>query len=210
MQLSDCMTVNLLPAWMREERDDVALASAIDDVAREAAGKSKHLTMWDQIDSMTERQLDELAWALDITWWDSMASIDSKRSMVKESDLVHRTLGTMGAAEGVATSYLGESKVVEWPEYDGHPHHFKLETGDLGLLTENRDRVLDRIAQAKRLSSKLDGIIIDFSSHMQLNTGLVVQSATREVHMFGIRSIWVYAGIGMSITERLTIDMSGM
>lgn len=207
MQLSDCRTAELLPAWMRDEPDDAALAAAVDAVVREAAGKAAELTLWDRIDKLPEERLDELAWALDITWWDGSAPIEAKRSMVKESDLVHRSLGTRAAVESVAASYLGDSSVVEWDEYGGQPHHFKLATSNLELLSENRNRIIGRVDKAKRLSSRMDGIIIDFTGPLPLESGFATRVCTHEVHRQGIRSIWLLVGQGISLSEHLTVDM---
>ncbi len=193
---------------MRNEPDDAALAAAVDAVAREAAAKAAALTLWDRIDDLPEDMLDELAWALDITWWDGAAPIDAKRSMVKESDLVHRSLGTRAAVESVAASYLGEAGVVEWDEYGGRPHHFKLATANLGMLSENRERIIGRVDKAKRLSSRLDGIIIDFTGPLPLESGFASRVCTHEVHVQGIRSIWMLVGQGISLSEHLTIDMA--
>ena len=160
MDLTNCQVVRMLPTWMQDDRAVGAFASVVDAAAAQAHDRAQMLTQWDKIDELPEDVLDELAWALDISWWDSEASIETKRALIKDSDYVHSKLGTVAAMENVARAYLGDGEVLEWFDYGGRPHNFKIATGNLPMLQANQARLLDRLMQAKRHSSKLESILV--------------------------------------------------
>ena len=186
MRLGDLEFVRLLPTWMRGDPADVALSEGVDEVFRAAAPQIAMLSVWDCIDLLPEAYLDELAWALDVRWYDSGASVETKRDLVLNSDLVHAKLGTVSAVESVITSYFGVGRVMEWTDYDGKPHHFKAFTTDPTAVGENLERFLDMLAKVKRLSSKFDGIMIGLTGEQQARYGMATKVTSRETIELGV------------------------
>ena len=186
MRLGDLEFVRLLPTWMRGDLADAALAAGVDEVFRGAAPQLAVLSVWDCIDRLPEAYLDELAWALDIRWYDSGAPVGTKRDLVLNSDRVHQKLGTVGAVESVVSSYFGTGRVMEWPDYDGKPHHFKVFTTDPSAVGENLVRFLDMLAKVKRLSSKFDGIMIGLTGEQKANYGMCTKITSRETIELGV------------------------
>lgn len=186
MRLGDMEFTRLLPTWMRGELADVALAKALDTIFQGAAPQFAILSVWDCIDQLPEEYMDELAWALDIRWYDSGASIETKRDLVKKSDLVHSKLGTVGAVESVVSSYFGAGRVMEWFDYDGLPHHFKVFTTDPSAVGENLPRFLDMLHKVKRLSSVFDGIMIGLTGEQTVHTALITKITSREKIELGV------------------------
>ena len=74
----------------------------------ELAQSTATLSTWDHIDELTEAELDAWLGELNILWYDTGASLDTKRALVKDSDLVYKRLGTKWAVENVINSYFGE------------------------------------------------------------------------------------------------------
>ncbi len=186
MRLGDLELARLLPTWMRGDLADAALSEGVDEVFRAAAPQIAMLSVWDCIDLLPEAYLDELAWALDIRWYDSGASVETKRDLVLNSDLVHAKLGTVSAVESVITSYFGVGRVMEWPDYAGKPHHFKAFTTDPTAVGENLERFLDMLAKVKRLSSKFDGIMIGLTGEQQARYGMATKVTSRETIELGV------------------------
>ena len=186
LRLGDLEFTRLLPTWMRGDLADAALAQGIDEVFRGAAPQLAVLSVWDCIDRLPEEYLDELAWALDIRWYDTGASIETKRDLVLNSDRVHQKLGTVGAVESVVSSYFGTGRVMEWPDYDGLPHHFKVFTTDPSAVGENLVRFLDMLGKVKRLSSVFDGIMIGLTGEQKANYGMCTKITSRETIELGV------------------------
>lgn len=181
MRLADLDFKALLPTWMRGDVTDTALAMGVNRTMWAAAPKLAILSVWDVIDQLPEAYLDELAWALDIRWYDSGASIETKRSLVLNSDRVHQRLGTVEAVESVVTSYFGDSQVLEWFDYDGKPHHFRVFTTDAEGVYANLGRFLDMLGKVKRLSSKFDGILIGLIANGDVHIGAAIRVTTKQV-----------------------------
>ena len=80
--LSNCDFKKLLPLWMREDDTDKSLAESTDIVAREFASRAAGLSKWTDIKNMTEEQLDELAWELNVSWYQYNANIRQNRTLM--------------------------------------------------------------------------------------------------------------------------------
>lgn len=186
MRLTDLEMRRLLPAWMQGDDADLALASGVDASLRRVAPDLDLLSVWQAIDRMPEPVLDELAWALDIRWYDSGASVETKRDLVLKSDLVHMRLGTVDALASVVTSYFGVGRVREWFDYAGDPHHFKVFTTDPSVVEdENLTRFLDMLYKVKRLSSKFDGVQVGLTGEQRVYAGVATLITSVETHYLG-------------------------
>lgn len=152
--------IKMLPAFMRNDDADIGLSKAVDAATEEIAAKVKLLSTWDQIDSMGASELDFLADELHISWYDPNASIDVKRALIKDSDLVHSKLGTNWAALQVITTYFGEGKIVDWYEYGGEPFHFKVQIANQTVMNEQAEAFNRILNQVKRKSAVMDSIEI--------------------------------------------------
>lgn len=94
MRLNETEMVRLLPAWMQEDGSDKGIATGCDIISRDAYARLKLLSRWDKIDQLSDAELDEMAWELNIQWYDSTAPIAAKRAVIRNSDRVYAKLGT--------------------------------------------------------------------------------------------------------------------
>lgn len=94
MRLNETEMVKLLPAWMQEDGSDKGIAAGCDIISRDAYARLKLLSRWDKIDQLSDAELDEMAWELNIQWYDSTAPIAAKRAVIRNSDRVYAKLGT--------------------------------------------------------------------------------------------------------------------
>lgn len=185
MRLQEAEILKLLPAWMREDGSVQGLAAGTDEVTRALTGRLKLLSRWDKIDQLSEAELDEMAWELNIQWYDSTAPIEAKRAVIRNSDLVYSKLGTRYAVEQIITDYFGSGEVREWYEYGGKPHHFKVLSSNPELVNTNLELFLKLLGVVKRRSSWLDAILICLTGEMFLYTGMAVEEHTEEQHVIG-------------------------
>lgn len=185
MRLGQVEMRRLLPAWMQGDVPDVALSKGVDAVMEGTAPQLALLSLWDALDMLPEAMLDELAWALDVRWYDSGAPYATKVDLVRNSDLVHAKLGTVAAVESVVSSYFGVGRVMEWTDYDGEPHHFKVFTTDPSAVGENLVRFLDMLGKVKRKSSVFDGIMIGLTGEQTARIGTATKVTSRETVELG-------------------------
>ena len=185
MKLSTLEFIRLLPRFMREDGAVKGLAAAMDEIVPELAQSTATLSTWDHIDELTAAELDALAWELNILWYDTGASLDTKRALVKDSDLVYKRLGTKWAVENVINSYFGEGFVEEWFEYDGQPGRFRVYSTNPSLSNERLVEFMNLLNKVKRASAKLDGIFITLTGQMPLCAGMAVREASKEQYSIG-------------------------
>lgn len=208
MRLRDVQTVAMLPSWMREDGANAALASSCDAVVREIADELPALTVWNRIDDLPERYLDALAAALDIEWWDASAPVETKRVLVRQSDLVHAKKGTCAAVESVIRAYFGDGRVEEWSEYGGEPHHYRVLTSNPTLVHEHQAEFMRLLAKVARKSSKLDSITIGLEQKSALYSGVAYRSGERIHVAMPRRGSWMATGMCVSIRDHVTVDMT--
>ena len=182
MDIRDIDLLQLLPAYMRKDKFNIGLAKALSLQLQKTAMRMELLSIWDHVDELDEETLDELAWELHIDWYDKTADVEAKRSMVKNSDLVHMRLGTPWAVEQVISDIFGAGRVREWFEYEGDPHHFKILSTNPSLNVTLLDKFLATLGRVKRESSWLDGIIITLTGELPSYAGFAVREITTERH----------------------------
>ena len=113
MKLSNLEFLRLLPQFMRDDKAVQGLAAGIDEIIPDLAASVSKLTTWDRIDELSEAELDELAWELNIPWYYTGASLGIKRDVIKNSDQVYRHLGTKWGVENVIKTYFGDGYITE-------------------------------------------------------------------------------------------------
>lgn len=207
MRLEDAELRPLLPSWMRDDAYDVAMAVPVQESIREVYQVSRLLTIWDHIDELPEAMLDEMAWALDIEWYEDNASIETKRDLVRSSDFVHMKKGTVEAVETVIRAYFGDGYLMEWPEYGGDPYHFKVFTANPTLVAENQLLFEDLLRKVKRHSAKLDSILIGLTGQEWVYLGSGVRDFAYERQGAGVDRIYVWGKAGAHEHEDITVRM---
>jgi len=158
MKITSLEFLKLLPEFMREDAAVKGLANAVDEILAEPAKDVKTVRSWDQIDNMTDEQLDELAYELNIDWYSKDLPIENKRSVIKNSDKVYMKHGTKWAVEKIIEDVFGGGYVTEWNEYGGKPFHFRVTTSYPLETQDIIDRFRELLSVAKRSSAVLDTI----------------------------------------------------
>ena len=196
MKLSEHEHRRLLPLFMRKDGTAEGLAAGISEVVRKIDCERPILRKWDQIDSMTHEQLDEMAWELNVLWYDTAASLETKRRLIKNSDKVYARLGTKWAVEEVVASYLGDATVLEWWEYEGgRPHYFKVESENPQITTDLEELFLRALDIVKRKSQWLEAIVIRLSTLGGSYVGFTVNNAEISRHVIGSDKFRLYAAV---------------
>lgn len=189
MTLETLEFIRLLPQFMRGDLAVLGLAGAMDEIIPPLTDSIGLLTTWDKINELSEDELDALAWELNILWYDKSANIDTKRSLILNSDKVYRKLGTKWAVENVIQSYFGDGYIREWFEYDGEPGHFRVYSTNPTLNNEQLTAFMNILEKVKRHSSKLDSINITLTGEMRLAAGMGVREMEHVTYKLGAKPI---------------------
>lgn len=185
MRLNELEFIRLLPEFMRGDAAVQGLSLGLDIIIPQLSQRIKTLSTWDQIDNLSEAELDDLAWELNVLWYDTGADIGVKRELIKNSDKVYRHLGTKWAVENVINTYFGSGYISEWFEYDGEPGHFRVYSNNPSLTQERLVEFLNIVNKVKRASAKLDGVFIALTCQMPLSAGVAIHETGREQHAIG-------------------------
>ena len=150
----------LLPAFMRRDELDAALAGILDEFGADLHEITRTYPTWGHIGELGEDELDALADEMAVTWYDRTASVEAKREVLSVARLIQRKLGTKWAVEQVMSIYFPESEVIEWPRYGGTPGHFRIESEYDTTDTSRIKRFLRILGSVKRASQVLDDIVL--------------------------------------------------
>lgn len=159
MRLSDLDFLRLLPAFMRDDDAVIALSKAVNKLIGEPGKRLDTIRTWDKVDELNEAECDELAWELDIDWYDSVGmSLSVKRETIKAAQQIKRKRGTKWAVERLIETYLGEGLLAEWYEIGGEPYTFKILTTSTAISPESYAKFVEAANAAKNERSHMTGI----------------------------------------------------
>ena len=185
MKLSTLDFVRLLPQFMRDDTAVQGLAAGLNEIIPSLSDSVRTLSTWDQIDRLSEAELDDLAWELNILWYDTGASVTIKRDLVRNSDKVWQYIGTKWAVENVISTYFGEGHIEEWFEYGGEPGRFRIVAKNPSLAEETLQEFMNILNKVKRASAKLDGISIVLDGELNLSAGVAYHETGFERYAIG-------------------------
>lgn len=185
MKLNNLDFVRLLPQFMQDDTAVRGLAAGLNEIIPSLSASVKKMSTWDHIDDLSEDELDELAWELNILWYDLNATVAVKRDLVRNSDKVWQYIGTKWAVEHVITTYFGEGHIEEWFEYGGSPGRFRVVAKNPSLAEETMQEFMNILNKVKRASAKLDGISIVLDGELSLCAGVAYHETGFERYAIG-------------------------
>lgn len=172
-----------LPLFMRNDEFNNALAEALNEVFNDI--DTSKLRTWDKLELLNHEELDDLAWELNVLWYNKAGTLEAKREQIRTSDEVWRSLGTKYAIETVVSQLFVNGKVLEFWDAGLEPHHFSVEVYDPQALTPAGEKEFRRILEiVKRKSQVLDNIKLILTPNFWAYTGVVVYDVTTERHNF--------------------------
>lgn len=177
MKISDLDFLRLLPVFMHDDEAINALANAMNRLFGDPDRRLDTIRTWDKIDELNEAECDEMAWELDVDWYDSAGmSLTEKRETLKVAQQVKRKRGTKWAVERLISAYFGEGYVMEWDEMDGNPYTFHVLTTETHISPENYTKFMQAANAAKRESSRIVGVF--YYEHQGSDSGVEIALGT--------------------------------
>lgn len=180
MKTKDIVFLKLLPEFMQKDIANKSLSESINTISKDITKTIQLIQKWNKINELGHDDLDELARDLNIAWYDSRTSIQAKRSVILQSDMVFQKLGTKWAVESLLTAYYGEAYIEEWWEYGADPHHFKVFTTNPEMIQSDPEQFYRFLKLIKRESSVFDGISAGITGDAKTYVGLVYQEHSHE------------------------------
>ncbi len=166
MKVSNIDFIRLLPAFMQDDEAAIALSKAVSKLISEPSIRIPSIRTWNEVDNLSEAECDELAWELDVDWYDYAYTLDTKRNLLKGSVGIHKKMGTKYAVEKALSAVYGTAAVEEWFDYGGNPYHFRVtvDIGNTGLSAETTRQIEEKMWFYKNLRSHCDGIFYTIST----------------------------------------------
>lgn len=165
MKLTDLVLLSLQTAFMQKDITTQGFCAGLQGELRNIAFDTYKLLMYSNLDSLQDTEfghsiVDELAWQFHCDYYDQTADIETKKNLVKQSIKIHRTKGTPQAViDLLKTAFPSDTILLEWFEYGGKPHHFKIITSNFdGYDEEKFMRALNSVKNAR---SYLEGGKVD-------------------------------------------------
>ncbi|MCD5324786.1 MULTISPECIES: phage tail protein I [Pontibacillus] len=150
----------LLPSSLKDE-DTASLASAFDKELRRVITRIPKTIIENNLMDLEEPLLDVLAWEKHVDFYEPELSIETKRQLIKDSEMLHKYKGTPWAVERLVSTVFEKGAVKEWFEYGGDPYHFKVEIEGAFSAEKDIDRLGKLIQKAKNIRSKFEGFSIN-------------------------------------------------
>lgn len=164
-KIQDADFMTKFPSALKKDETMAALGQIIAEELHITADETKKNIIYANIEDLSEKWLDVLAYDLHVDWYDYDYPIDVKRAIIKDSVRVHQKLGTKYAVETALRNVYKDAKVSEWFEYGGKPYYFKIDidTGGDALLGDAYTDILSKVQFYKNLRSHCDGIYISLN-----------------------------------------------
>lgn len=176
-------TNGMIPKFLLDDKNGYAMAKVIERACQIMCDVAQNgIDTVLNVEKMPEWRLDEIAWEYNILWYDYGANAETKREIIKNLYAVSRNLGTKSAVENVIRTYFGEGAVKEWFEYDGLPGHFRVETSNPTVREEKFAQFLFVLKNVKRLSAKLDEVMILLDGQFDMFAGFALHEAGYELY----------------------------
>lgn len=159
IELADAKITNGLPRVVANQTWVQVLAAVYNALRAKSRGYFE-TTSFPDVENCTEDVLDQLAVYLKIEWYDSHASIETKRKTVLTAVEIRRYAGTVKAVRDQARVVYPGSEVEEWFEYGGTPGLWRLNVNitDTPTLYHTVDEMEDLLGYTKRCSTHLERI----------------------------------------------------
>lgn len=116
-----------------------------------------------------ENVLPWLAWALSVDTWDSAWPVATKRRVIADSVLVHRTKGTLSAIRRALRGLNIQADISEWFQHGGPPHTFQLTAWTDEQVEGSDAPILD--ASLYRNLARVVNNVKPVRSHYEFNVG---------------------------------------
>lgn len=177
MKLSDIEFIKIVPEFMKNDEAVKAFCQALDKLL-EPCSRASTLSTWASFGELTESECDELAWELDVDWYDYNAAIEQKRAAVSSAQQIKRKRGTKWAVEQLVSAYFGDGKVTEWYEEGEEPFTFSVSSENPNITPEMFVKFIQAVNAAKNERSKMSKMTHEWNLKKEIQIAPEVRVVT--------------------------------
>ena len=179
MRLGDIDLDRIVPDFMKEDACIKALNATLEPLVKELAGKMRGLSIWADLDNLTDEELDETAHEMDIPWYNNTYDREKKIRIIREGEKLVRKMGTPHVLEYVIQEIFGYCTLKESGiDYQGDPHKFTIIVDNgANLNRETYGRFVYILGKVKRASSWVDSVGSSYNSEL----AIVQPTATSQI-----------------------------
>ncbi|MFS0838049.1 phage tail protein I [Paenibacillus sp. 1P03SA] len=171
IELKHASLLDILPPNLKRDETVRAAALSLDGQLRQLSEEIGRLTFYDRLDKLTEEEADELAWQFHVDFYEPELPLEQKRELVRNAFRWHKRKGTPSAVEELVAALFGEGRVEEWFEYGGQPFRFRVITNNPEVTQERAREFYRAVESVKRLSARLERVILSQTEEMPLYVG---------------------------------------
>ncbi len=182
MRLKDIDLDRLIPNFMEDDACIKALNATLEPFVKELTSEMKRLPLWNNLSSLTDEELDNIAYEFDIPWYNNMYERQKKINIIKNNVKLMKRLGTPYTFKQILQDIFGGCELREAGiDYEGIPHHFQIEVANIESLDEvSYNRLGYLVGKVKRASSWLDKITTIHTSDMIEQVAMSTQDVAIE------------------------------
>lgn len=170
---------DLAPQILKNDKTLKPVLQVIDIlIIKHLISNRKFLFFLERIDNMSEFELDMLAKELSVDFYDSTFSIEQKRELCKQSFSIHSIKGTNKAVQKLMKVFYTDSRIIEFPNFNGENGTFKLEI--FGTSKDNIKVLLKQVENVKKKSQHLKGLIFRSNIKDKLYTRAEMKIAVKQ------------------------------
>lgn len=128
IKLHDGEPLSVLPVYIKEDPDAIAFSYAFKQGMTKLLTFSAMSELYANIDNLPGEILDLIAIELKSQYYNDAMDIAIKRKIIKSSLAWYAKGGTISAVNEMIQTVFGDGQVIEWPDFDGEPGTFYIET----------------------------------------------------------------------------------
>ncbi len=179
INLKDINFLSLMPQYMGKNKTIESFCSILEPRVRQLSDDIKLCLLLPAVDRLEGQILDELAWELQVHFWDCAAGTAQKRQLIKSYINIHMTRGTPAAVEKLIKTMFGDGCVQEWFDYGGQPYMFRVVINDASVTTEKMQQFIKALDSVKNIRSWLEKVIITLLWNMNLYYAGIVHTGEK-------------------------------
>ena len=177
MKISETKLLDLLPECMRDDSIIKGFSNAWDYLQGKVLEKKPLVNLFEHLDLLTAEQLDTVAAAIDIPWYNTEYGKDKKISLIEHYIRVCFKLGTVSSILNVAQDIYGDAEVQDWYQYNAPQWRFKIVADFGNYTTEEALSKLTRIVrEIKPAKATLNPVEFLVHTDADVNVGMVTTS----------------------------------
>lgn len=126
MKINEVKLLDIIPENMRDDRTIKGFSAAWDYVYGQINEKLKLVSLFDNLDLLTDAQLNEVADAMQVPWFETALPRESRESIISHYEQNCFELGTVSSLKRVIKDIFDDAVIIPWYETGADQYTFKI------------------------------------------------------------------------------------